>query len=149
VDRAFDLARQVCGESVLVAGGDYGLAFVADPSPQAGPVAGLVAGAAALRARGCLTVLALAVDAPALTLADLAALLASSAPGAIYEGLPLPMVIEIAAIPADAANDWPLRRLAEKAGLAVLPCPSEVRRRARGANTPEERASLLAHFDGA
>ncbi len=144
VDRIFDLARQVCGGAVLVAGGDYGLPFVADPRAGAGPVAGVLAGLAALRTEGCRTALVLAVDAPTLTRADLAPLLAASPPGAAYEGFPLPMVIALAAIPAEAEGSWPLRRLVERASLAQLTCPAPVALRARGANTLAEHEALLA-----
>ena len=49
--RVFDLAASVCGDRVLVSGRDYGLPFVADPHPLAGPTAGILAGAAVLA--GC------------------------------------------------------------------------------------------------
>jgi molybdopterin-guanine dinucleotide biosynthesis protein A len=54
------------------------------------------------------------------------------------------MVLWLAAIPADAEDGWPLRRLAERAGLAALTGPADVLVRARGANTPAEQAALLA-----
>jgi molybdopterin-guanine dinucleotide biosynthesis protein A len=87
---------------------------------------------------------ALAVDAPTIGLADIAPLLALSGPGAAYEGLHLPMVVDIAAIPAEAQSGWPLARLAERAGLARPVCPPDAWGRLRGANTPTERATLLA-----
>ena len=62
IDRVFELAASICGEFVLVSGPDYGLPFVADPYPLAGPTAGILAGAAALRTKGCGAVLVLAVD---------------------------------------------------------------------------------------
>jgi molybdopterin-guanine dinucleotide biosynthesis protein A len=150
IDRIHDLASVTCDGPVLVAGRDYGLAFVADPEPLAGPVGGLVAGVQALKSRGCTAVLVLAVDAPTLRPGDLAPLLTTSGPGAVYEGLPLPMVLEIEALPAQAAPGWPLSRIVEQAGLAILKCPAEAWRRARGANDPAERAALLAdNNDGA
>ncbi len=144
IDRVFDLAASVCGDRVLVSGRDYGLPFVADPYPLAGPAAGILAGAAALRAQGCTTLLVLAVDAPTLEPADLAPLLEGSGAGAFYAGLPIPMVATIDALPFDAPGDWPLRRLVETAGLTVLDCPPQVQLRARGANDDAERAALLA-----
>ena len=149
IDRVWELARAACAGPVLVVGGDYGLPFIDDPTADAGPVAGLLAGAQVLADQGCAVILVLAVDAPTLTLADLAPLLQSTAPGAAFEGLPLPMTLALEAMPADAQPDWPLRRLVERAGLAVLACPKAVLARARGANTPAERDALLAGFDGA
>lgn len=143
IDLVFALAGEICGE-VLISGGDYGLPFVADPHPGAGPVAGVLAGAAALQAKGCETLLVLAVDAPTLTASDLAPLLAARAPGAAFEGLPLPLVVSIEALPAEAENDWPLRRLVERAGVRTVACPDDVRRRARGANDAAEQARLLS-----
>ena len=148
IDRVLELARQVCSGEVLVSGGDYGLPFVADPHPGAGPVAGILAGARILKTGGCARLVVLAVDAPTLQASDLEALLRAGSPGGAFEGLPLPMLIDLGAIPSDAENDWPLRRLVERAGLAELPCPDDVRRRARGANDPAERAALLAELGG-
>ncbi len=146
VDWVADLARSVGASQVITAGGDYGLPFAADPSPQAGPVAGVMAAAARLRAEGFERILLLAVDAPSLTPADISPLLTSPAPGAVYDGFPLPFVADLAALPVDAQHGWPLRRLAARAGLAALPCPPAVARRLRGANSPEERAALLADW---
>ena len=146
VDWVADLARAAGASQVITAGGDYGLPFSADPAPQAGPVAGVIAAAARLRVEGFQRILLLAVDAPTLTLADLGPLLASPAPGAAYDGFPLPFVADLAALPSDAEDGWPLKRLAERAGLTVLPCTPDVTRRLRGANSPEERAALLADW---
>jgi molybdopterin-guanine dinucleotide biosynthesis protein A len=146
IDRVFDLAASVCGDRVLVSGRDYGLPFVADPYPLAGPTAGILAGAAVLRAKGCAAVLVLAVDTPTLTGADLAPLLEGEGPGFFYEGLPIPMVARLDALPFDAPGDWPLRRLVEAAGLVPLHCSPEVQLRARGANSGAERAILLAQM---
>jgi molybdopterin-guanine dinucleotide biosynthesis protein A len=107
-------------------------------------VAGTLAGVARLAQQGFGRALVLAVDAPTARPEDLAPLLAAPDPGAAYEGLPLPMVVAVAAVPMGAPGDWPLMRLAERTGLARLPCPPEARRRLRGANTPEERAALVA-----
>jgi len=144
VDRVADLARAAGADVVITAGGDYGLPFVEDPSPQAGPVAGLLASAPALRQAGACRILILAVDAPTLRAADLKPLLGASGPGAAYAGFPLPAVMDLAAFPTEARADWPLRRFIEQADLAVLPCPLDLAPRLRGANTPEERAALLA-----
>lgn len=143
VDRLAALARELGLETLVVAGGDYGLPFVLDPAPGAGPVAGLLAALEILRGRACEAALVLAVDAPTVSAADLAPLLAAPAPGAAYGDLPLPMAITLDAVPADLEGDAPLRRLVDRAGLAILPCPDAARARLRGANTPAERAALL------
>ena len=143
VDRLAALARSLGAARILTAGDrDYGLEHVRDPAPQSGPVAGVLAGLAALKDQPG-RVLILAVDAPTLTAVDLAPLLAAPSPGASYAGLPLPMVLDPAAAPADARDDWPLRRFVERAGLAELPVDPGVADRLRGANTPEERDRLL------
>lgn len=145
VDRVAALARRSGAERVISAGGDYGLPSVPDPERHAGPVAGLLAGVAALCEARLERGLVLAVDAPTLRLDDLAPLLAEPG-GASYKGFPLPMVLPLGALP-DAERDWPLRRLVERAGLRLLDCPEDVARRVRGANTPEERQALLAELD--
>ncbi|MCX8499890.1 MAG: molybdenum cofactor guanylyltransferase [Caulobacteraceae bacterium] len=146
VDRVADLARSLGAKCVLTAGGDYGLPFVLDPSPHAGPVSGIVAAADRLRQEGCDRALILAVDAPTLTPEDLAPLL-EPAEGGYYETYPLPMVLPLTAIDPHAKADWPLRRLVERAGLRPFPLSEERALRLRGANTPEERAAL-APTDG-
>ena len=146
VDRVAELARRAGAELVVSAGGDYGLPSVPDPERYAGPVAGLLAGVAALRDAGFRQGLVLAVDAPTLQLQDLTPLLGESC-GASYSGFPLPMVLPLGALPHDAERDWPLRRLVERAGLEQLDCPAEVARRVRGANTPAERQALLTELD--
>ena len=143
VDVVAETARAAGAASVLTAGGDYGLPFVIDPSPFAGPVAGALAGLSALAAQGLMRGLVLAVDAPSVIAGDLAPLLTAPAPGAIYEGFPIPMVAPCGSPPPDAEAAWPLWRLAERLGLARLACPTEVARRISGANTPDERAALL------
>lgn len=142
VDRVAELARAVGASPVLTAGGDYGLPAIADPEKHAGPVAGVLAGAEALRKAGCRRALVLACDAPTLTADDLAPLLMAEG-GAVYDGYPLPMVLPLAAAPSDTRPDWPLGRLADRAGLERLACPAAVAARVRGANTPEERAALV------
>lgn len=142
VDRVAALATAAGASRVLTAGRDHGLEHVEDPFPGAGPVGGVLAGAAVLAAAGLARMLVLAVDAPTVTVDDLAPLLAAPGPGAFHEGLPVPMVVALTALPADAEAGWPLRRLVERAGLAALPCDDAVRARLRGANTPEERAAL-------
>lgn len=126
---------------------DYGLPFV--PDELAGPVGAVLAGAAALRAAGCTRALVLAVDAPTLTAADLAPLLAAPRPGAAFDDLHVPLVFELAAISAEAAPGMALKRLAALAGIARLPVPPGAHARLRGANTPEERTVLLAALESA
>lgn len=146
--RAVDWIAQTaqdCGADYVVTAGriDYGLAFAADATPLGGPVGGVLAGAAALRAAGCDWALILAVDAPTLSTGDLASLLAEPSPGAAFQGLHLPMVVHLDALPSDSEANWPLRRLAERAGLARLACPADRRDHVKGANTPQERDALL------
>jgi len=143
VDRVAALARALGADPVVTAGRDYGLAFAPDPRPGAGPVAGVMAGAAMLKAAGCRRALVLAVDAPTLRPADLDPLFAAAAPGAAFESLHLPMLLDLAVLPSDARDDWPLALLVERAGLARPTCPDAARSRLRGANTPEEMARLL------
>lgn len=142
VDRVVALASAAGAVRVLTAGRDHGFEHVDDPSPGAGPVGGVLAGARVLSAAGLTRALVLAVDAPTVTVEDLAPLLAAEEPGAVYDGLPVPMVVTLSALPADAEAGWPLRRLVERAGLAALACDDALRARLRGANTPEERAAL-------
>jgi molybdopterin-guanine dinucleotide biosynthesis protein A len=143
VDRLADLARALGAEPVLTVGANLGLPFVLDPEPGAGPVGGVLAGVAALSQAGLARALILAVDAPTITAEDLSPLLAADGPGAAFEGLPLPMVLTFSALPEGVEAGWPLRRLVERAGLAVVAAPAEAEARLRGANTPEERAGLL------
>jgi molybdopterin-guanine dinucleotide biosynthesis protein A len=140
IDRVTALAKAAGAETLVTAGADLGLPWVPDGEAGAGPVGGVLAGVAAL---GTARLLVLAVDAPTVTIEDLAPLLAAAAPGATYEGLPLPMVLDASALPESAEPGWPLRRLAERAGLAALPVPDGALARLRGANTPEERADLM------
>ncbi len=137
VDRVAALARAAGAEVLVTAGADLGLPWVPDDEAFAGPVGGVLAGA---RALGTARLLVLAVDAPTLEVEDLAPLLAV---GGYYEGLPVPMVVEAAALPAEAQAGWPLRRLVEAAGLRALRVPEGAMARLRGANTPEERSVLL------
>jgi molybdopterin-guanine dinucleotide biosynthesis protein A len=144
VDRVAALAESLRPIAVLTVGHtDYGLPFVADAQPLAGPVGGVLAGAAALAALGCERMLVLAVDAPTLRRADLAPLIAAEPPGAAYARFPLPLVVQIARLPPDAEAGWPLRRLVEASGLAHVSCPPAVALRVRGANTPSERDALF------
>ena len=142
VDRVAALAAAVGAVRVLTAGRDHGLEHVEDPEPGAGPVGGVLAGAAVLVGAGLTRMLVLAVDAPTVTVDDLAPLLTAVEPGAVYDGLPVPMVVTLAALPGEAEAGWPLRRLVERAGLVALACDEALRARLRGANTPEERAAL-------
>ena len=50
-------------------------------------------------------------------------------------------------VPVDARDDWPLRRLVERAGLAQFAAGAAIQDRLRGANTPEERDRLLRESD--
>jgi len=141
IARVARLARAAGARRLMVAGGDYGLPFVPDPVPHAGPVGGLLAAAAALPEFERLLVLA--VDAPTLRLADLAPLLSAQDPGTAYTGLPLPMVIARSALPRGLDADTPLRRFVEAAGLLELPPPANPAS-LRGANTPGEFLGLQA-----
>jgi molybdopterin-guanine dinucleotide biosynthesis protein A len=143
VDLVANLARAVGARRILTCGdGDFGLERVPDPAPFAGPVGGVLAGLAALGTDGR-RVLVLATDAPTLTVGDLAPLIAAPRPGAAFSGLPIPMVIDRAAVPADCLEDWPLRRLVERADLAQIEPDPQAALRLRGANTPEEYDRLL------
>lgn len=144
VDRVAAIAAAAGAGTVCSVGpGDYGLARVVDA--QDGPAAAVLAGATALAAAGCTRALVLAVDAPTLTAADLAPLLAAAAPGAAYEDLHLPVVLDLAALPSDAVADMALERLLALAGVVRIPVPPDAHARLRGANTPEERAFLNAN----
>lgn len=143
VDLLGDLARDLGARRILTCGeGDFGLEQIRDPRPHGGPVSGVLAGLTAL-GPGNTRVIVLAVDAPTLTATDLAPLLAAASPGAAFVGLPIPMIAERAAFPAEAVGDWPLRRLVERAGLAQIEPDPTAALRLRGANTLEERERLL------
>lgn len=147
IDRLVALSHDLGIQMVLTAGANHGLPAVLDANPGAGPCGGILAAALRLRAAGYRRALILAVDAPMVTASDLRPLLAARGPGAAYEGLPLPMVIDLAAVPATTEAPWPLKRLVEAAGLGVLPCSDQAKPRLRGANTPEERLRLLTDRD--
>lgn len=143
VERVFALAQSLDARRVLTCGRrDYGLPFLPDPTPLAGPVGGIRAGVIALSNLGCDRVLVLAVDAPTLRAADLAPLLAASEPGAAYVGFPLPLLMCPPSLPATAEANWPIRRLVAACGLDLLACPPDAGPRLRGANTPQERQAL-------
>jgi molybdopterin-guanine dinucleotide biosynthesis protein A len=144
VDRLVALSQKLGIRFVLTSGADHGLLAVLDANPGEGPCGGILAAALRLRADGHDRALILAVDAPTLLASDIQPLLAAGPPGAAYEGLPLPMVIDLGAIPAATEAGWPLKRLVQDAGLVVLPCSEQAKPRLRGANTPEERSRLLA-----
>ena len=115
VERVAALAAAVAARPVITVGGDaHGLPHVRDERPLGGPVGGVLAGAA-----GCLRGLVLAVDAPTLQAEYLAPLIEAAEPGAAYEGLHLPLVASLSALPADAEAGWPLARLVERSGLAA------------------------------
>jgi molybdopterin-guanine dinucleotide biosynthesis protein A len=144
VDRVAEVAAQASCERVITVGSlDYGLPFVVEDPPFGGPVGGVLAGAAVLKQYGCVRALVLAVDAPTIRPSDLLSLTQIGAPGAVFEGFPLPLLVALDALPPDALADWPMRRLVERAGLRVITCPAEARQRVRGANTPDEQQRLL------
>jgi molybdopterin-guanine dinucleotide biosynthesis protein A len=149
IDRVAQLAR-AAGAQVLVSvgPGDYGLPRVMDNPPLGGPVGGVMAGVDALRRAGCDRALVLAADAPTIRPQDIQPLLAQGGSGATFEGLHLPMVLDLAAVPSGTQAGWPMARLADLAGLERLLCPPQARARLRGANTPEERESLLTELAG-
>jgi molybdenum cofactor guanylyltransferase len=148
VDRVAQLAKSLGARRIVTAGdGDYGFERAPDPKAQSGPVAGVLMGLAALR-REPGRILVLAVDAPTLTTADVEPLLKAAGPGAAFAGLPLPMVIDPAAVPAEAQFDWPLRRLVDRAGLTRVSLDPSAMDRIRGANTPQEMARLLREAGG-
>jgi molybdopterin-guanine dinucleotide biosynthesis protein A len=147
IDRLVALSYDLGIQMVLTAGADLGLPAVLDATPGAGPCGGILAAAVRLRTEGYARALILAVDAPTVTSSDVRPLLEARGPGAAYEGLPLPMAIDLAAVPATIEAQWPLKRLVEAAGLLVLRCSDQARPRLKGANTPEERLRLLAEPD--
>lgn len=147
VDRVARLARDVgAGEVLTVGAQDYGLPHVVEDPPFGGPVAGVLTGAAALAGAGFDRVLVLAVDAPSLRPADIACLLEQGRGGAAFEGQHLPLVTAISILPRNVPAGWPMARLLERAGLTRLACAPEASARVRGANTPDERAALLAEL---
>lgn len=147
VDRVAELARVAGAQALVTVGpGDYGLSQVMDDVPLGGPVGGVMAGVRALRDAGCDRALVLAVDAPTIRLQDLQGLLAVAGPGGAFEGLHLPMVLDLEAVPPETEAGWPLARLADRAGLVRLACPQGARARLRGANAPDERDVLLAEL---
>lgn len=148
IDRVADLARAL-GASVVVSAGDgeFGLPRAPDPAPRSGPVAGVLAGIALVRGQVG-RVLILAVDAPTILPQDLAPLLAAGGAGAAFEDQPLPMVLDLAAVPQGAQADWPLRRFVERAGLIQVALDQAVLLRVRGANTPQERDRLAGEPEG-
>ncbi|MET0271460.1 MAG: NTP transferase domain-containing protein [Phenylobacterium sp.] len=144
VDRVAALARAAGAEVVLTVGPtDYGLPTIADEPAGGGPAAGVMAGCARLATEGCDRALVLAVDAPTARPEDLAPLLAEAGTGAAYVRLHFPMVVSLAALPAETGANWAMARLADAAGVRRLPCPPDIWPRLRGANTPDERDALL------
>ncbi len=147
IDRLVSLSHDLGIQMVLTAGADYGLPAVLDANPGEGPCGGILAAVLRLRTEGYARALVLAVDAPTATASDIRPLLEAGSPGAAYEGLPLPMAIDLAAIPAATEAQWALKRLVEAAGLVILRCSDQARPRLRGANTPEERLRQLSDPD--
>jgi molybdopterin-guanine dinucleotide biosynthesis protein A len=149
VDRLADLARRMGAAEVLTVGRrSVGLAAVLDEEEGAGPVGGIVAGLSVLRRAGCSRAIVLAVDAPTITEPDVEPLLAARPPGAVYEGLHLPLAIDLdVALPTSIAG-WPIARFIDAAQLRRIPCPRDAAPRLRGANTPLERQALIAELEG-
>jgi molybdopterin-guanine dinucleotide biosynthesis protein A len=142
VDRIVAVARAAGAVSVLTVGArNYGHDNVQEPEDDGGPVAGVLAGCVALLGKGVDRALVLACDAPTLRTEDLAPLLSAPPPGASFTDLHLPLVVEIARLPSEGAG-WSMKRLVDETGLHLLPAPSEGAGRLRGANTPNELASL-------
>jgi molybdopterin-guanine dinucleotide biosynthesis protein A len=125
-----------------------GLAAVLDEEEGAGPVGGIVAGLSALRSAGCGRAIVLAVDAPTITEPDLEPLLAARAPGAAYQGLHLPLAIDLDVAPPTRIAGWPIARFIDAVQLLRIPCPRDAMLRLRGANTPSERRALIAELAG-
>jgi molybdopterin-guanine dinucleotide biosynthesis protein A len=147
VDRLARTAREAGAIRVATVGGaDHGLTRIEDDAPDGGPVAGIIAGARWMERAGLERLLVLAVDAATVMPTDLAPLLAAPLPGAAFEGLNLPFVTALEALPADAGAGWAVARLLDRAGLHRLTPPAEAVLRLRGANTPDERAVLLARL---
>lgn len=142
VERVAALARSAGAGVVLTVGArDFGIDNVVEPKPGEGPAAGIVAGGMALRDRGVARALVLACDAPTITLDDLLPLLRVPGPGAAFEGLHLPLVVDVGRLPVASAG-WSVRRLIADCGLLLLTSPADAVARLRGANTPDELAQL-------
>lgn len=143
VDRVAEVARAAGANPVLTVGGrDLGLPHVAEEGPG-GPVAGICAGALALRRAGLGHAFVLATDAPTIQPADLQRLLSAPTPGAAYAHLHFPMVLRLAEVPAEAQPGWSVARLITAMGLNLIEAGPQAALRLRGANTPAERAALL------
>lgn len=146
VDRVVEVAVKLGAEHIVTVGGvDYGYDLVADGERLRGPVGGVLAGSAALQTLGFAQALVLAVDAPTLTAQDVLPLCGSTA-GAAFEGLHFPVMIQLDRLPPDAEASWPMAQLLDRIGVMRLPCPPTARLRLRGANTPAERAALIAEL---
>ncbi len=147
VDRLVAVSHAVGAQTVVTAGPtDFGFPFTVEDPPKGGPVAGILSAAAILRGHRRLRALVLAVDAPTVTPSDLTPLVTAPSPGAFYEGLYLPLVVDLAALPQSVGQGWSLRRLIETTGLVSLCRPTEGEVRLRGANTPAERGALLTEL---
>src|SRR5690606_17932910 len=107
-----------------------------------GPAGGILVAGEILANQGASRLIILAVDAPSIRPEDLSRLLESPSPGAVYAGLPLPMAIDLKALPPGLASSRSLRQAVADAGLAVIPPQPGVAERLRGANTPEELTRL-------
>ncbi|MBS0360394.1 MAG: NTP transferase domain-containing protein [Proteobacteria bacterium] len=150
VDRLIEVARALDAQAIVTSGAkNFGAPFVPDETEDGGPVAGLVAGAAALVAMGCDRGLALAVDAPTLRAEDLAPLLAAPPPGAAFRDLHLPLAWRLSATPAEAGAGWAVGRFIAAMGLARPPSPPGAEPRLRGANTPQEFEALVQALSAA
>ncbi|HUZ13265.1 MAG TPA: NTP transferase domain-containing protein [Caulobacteraceae bacterium] len=145
VDRCVALAKAVGAAAIFTVGGEpLGYPHVRDPSPLGGPVGGILAGGSMLARLGCERGLVLAVDAPTIAPGDIGGLLDQPGAGAAFAQCHLPLVFALERLPASADPGWPIHRLIERIGLARPECRADQTLRLRGANTPQERARLLA-----
>lgn len=90
--------------------------------------------------------LVLATDAPTLLADDLRPFVDSPAPGAAFARLYLPLVAHVGSVPQAVPPGQSLRWLVSEMKLRSLPASPEIQARLRGANTPHERALLLARL---
>jgi molybdopterin-guanine dinucleotide biosynthesis protein A len=142
VDWVAAVARAAGAETVLTVGArDYGHENVREPEADGGPVAGVLAGGAALRATGIGRALVLACDAPTIRAEDLEPLLRAPGSGAAFADLHLPLVIEIDRLPSEGAG-WSMKRLIAEAGVQLIAPSADAVARLRGANTPDELEGL-------
>jgi molybdopterin-guanine dinucleotide biosynthesis protein A len=144
VARVHALAVALGATPILTVGREvHGFPAVTGETPGGGPAEGVAEGARVLREAGCAHALVLAVDAPTVTPEDLAVLL-DAAGSAAFDGLHLPCVIRLADLPRGSLAGWPMGRLLQALNAERPAPPPAAVSRLRGANTPDERAGLLA-----